>query len=230
MPGSLATLSRFLSKSGDRNLPFFKNLRRASSTKFYWDDECHKAFEELKEYSGSPKLLSQLEPWDMLHLYLDVSNRAISSVLICEVEGQQRLVYYESRVLHGGEENYLVIDKFAFTLLISVQKLKIYIESCPIQVLTDQPMKRVIISPQLSRRLITWAIEISELEIFYVPRTSIKAQALADFVIEFTAQTPQIVSGSSDIEPGTNNPEWILFVDGARNEKGSGAGILMDWP
>ncbi|GAA0170377.1 hypothetical protein LIER_24653 [Lithospermum erythrorhizon] len=56
--GCLAALSRFISKSGERNLPFFKNLRRASSTQFYWDDECNKEFEELKEYLSSPRFLS----------------------------------------------------------------------------------------------------------------------------------------------------------------------------
>ncbi|GAA0144084.1 hypothetical protein LIER_04616 [Lithospermum erythrorhizon] len=53
LTGCLATLSRFISKSGERNLPFIKNLRRASSTKFYWDDEFGKAFEELEEYLSS---------------------------------------------------------------------------------------------------------------------------------------------------------------------------------
>ncbi|GAA0157622.1 hypothetical protein LIER_14851 [Lithospermum erythrorhizon] len=45
----LVALRRFISKSGERNLPFFKNLRKASPTKkIHWDDECNKAFEDLK--------------------------------------------------------------------------------------------------------------------------------------------------------------------------------------
>ncbi|GAA0182962.1 hypothetical protein LIER_30466 [Lithospermum erythrorhizon] len=79
LTGCLVALSRFISKSGERNLPFFKNLRRASSTKFYWDDECNKAFEELNEYLGdSPKLLSQAEQGKVLQLYLAVSNGAVN--------------------------------------------------------------------------------------------------------------------------------------------------------
>ncbi|GAA0153495.1 hypothetical protein LIER_11718 [Lithospermum erythrorhizon] len=58
LTGCLAALSRFISKSGERNLSFFKNLRRRSSTKFYWDDKCSKSFEALKEYLSSPRLLS----------------------------------------------------------------------------------------------------------------------------------------------------------------------------
>ncbi|GAA0167651.1 hypothetical protein LIER_22534 [Lithospermum erythrorhizon] len=76
LTGCLVALSRFISKSGERNLPFFGNLRRALNINFYWDDECNKAFEELKEYLGSAKLLSQPEPEETLHLYLAMSDGA----------------------------------------------------------------------------------------------------------------------------------------------------------
>ena len=35
-------------------------------------------------------------------------------------------------------------------------------------------------------RLIQWAVELSEFDIRYQPRHAIKAQALADFIAEFT--------------------------------------------
>ncbi len=37
-------------------------------------------------------------------------------------------------------------------------------------------------------QLIQWSIELSEFDIDYRPRTTIKAQALADFVAEFTSK------------------------------------------
>ncbi|GAA0143844.1 hypothetical protein LIER_04433 [Lithospermum erythrorhizon] len=33
----LAALSRLISKSGEQNLPFFKNLRKVSTNKFRWN-------------------------------------------------------------------------------------------------------------------------------------------------------------------------------------------------
>ena len=39
---------------------------------------------------------------------------------------------------------------------------------------------------EAARRLVLWAIELSEFDIRYRPRTSIKAQALADFIVEST--------------------------------------------
>lgn len=46
LTGRTTTLSRFISKSVDRSLPFFKVLRKAS--KFTWDEACDQAFLELK--------------------------------------------------------------------------------------------------------------------------------------------------------------------------------------
>ncbi|GAA0150113.1 hypothetical protein LIER_09124 [Lithospermum erythrorhizon] len=132
-----------------QSLREYKDIQTLTG-KFYWDEEYDKYFEELKEYLGSPKLLSQPEPGETLQLYLTVSEGGVSSVLIHEAEEKQRPIYYVSRVLHGSKENYLVIDKFAFASVISERKQKIYFESHPIQVVTDHPMNRVITSPQLS--------------------------------------------------------------------------------
>ena len=65
----------------------------------------------------------------------------------------------------------------------------------------------------------------------YKPRTSIKGQVLADFVAEFQGKVSEI---------GPTNPlksdvssvltEWKLFVDGASNAMGSGAGVVLISP
>ncbi|GAA0150508.1 hypothetical protein LIER_09435 [Lithospermum erythrorhizon] len=78
----LAALSRFISKSGDRNLSFFKKIRQASKEPFIWDAECAEAFAELKEYLRSPKLLTRPEGTEELQLYLAVSEGAVSNVLV----------------------------------------------------------------------------------------------------------------------------------------------------
>ncbi|GAA0173014.1 hypothetical protein LIER_26719 [Lithospermum erythrorhizon] len=57
----------------------------------------------------------------------------------------------------------------------SACKLKPYFELHPTAVITDQPLKRILTSPTLSRRMTTWAVELSEFNINYVPRKSIKA-------------------------------------------------------
>ncbi|GAA0158536.1 hypothetical protein LIER_15534 [Lithospermum erythrorhizon] len=148
--GCLAALSRFISKSGDRNLPFFKKICQASKELFLWDSECERAFEELKDYLGSPKLLTRPEGVEELQLYLAVSEGAMSSVLVREEGGTQRPIYYVSHVLHGAEESYPLIEKFVFAIVVTARRLKAYFESHPIKVLTDQPIKRIMSNPTLT--------------------------------------------------------------------------------
>ena len=48
----MASLGRFISKFGERALPFFKIMKR--SDPFKWTPEVAKAFEDLKKYLASP--------------------------------------------------------------------------------------------------------------------------------------------------------------------------------
>ena len=44
---------------------------------------------------------------------------------------------------------------------------------------------------EAARRLIQWAVELSEFNVWYRPREVIKAQVLADFIVEFTPTSDQ---------------------------------------
>lgn len=54
--GQLATLSRFLSKSVEKSLPFCHILKKAEA--FEWTKEYQKAFDDLKSYLSSFHVLS----------------------------------------------------------------------------------------------------------------------------------------------------------------------------
>ncbi|GAA0171165.1 hypothetical protein LIER_25262 [Lithospermum erythrorhizon] len=95
-------------------------------------------------------------------------------------------------------------------MVMSARKLKIYFEAHTIKVITDQPLKRILANLALSGRLTICAIELSKFEISYEPRTSIKAQALADFIIEGTTRTLSEVSGLSQ-QHQEPLPEWMLY-------------------
>ena len=56
-----------------------------------------------------------------------------------------------------------------------------------------------------------------------MPRAAIKARALADFIAEFTG------SGQST-EENTDDLQWDMYIDGASNKSGSGAGVVIRTP
>ena len=73
-------------------------------------------------------------------------------------------------------------------------------------------MKQVLHKPETSGMLMTWAIELSEFDIRYRPKTAIKGQVLADFVMEFTSAEP-----ARDAQAKTDLSTWKLSVDGVSN-------------
>ncbi|XP_074377060.1 uncharacterized protein LOC141718580 [Apium graveolens] len=64
----------------------------------------------------------------------------------------------------------------------------------------DQPLRNILHSPKASGRLIKWAIEFGKFDIKYKPRTAIKAQALAYFMVKRTI-SDQEVGGQEIVTP-----------------------------
>ncbi|GKU94475.1 hypothetical protein SLEP1_g7971 [Rubroshorea leprosula] len=148
--GRIAALHRFISKSTDKCLPFFKVLRTAAQ----------------KDETGKPQK---------------------------EMGKQQQLVYYASKVLQGAEQRYPIVEKAALA----------------------------VVKPECFGRLIKWAVELREFQIAFQQRSAIRAQALVDFVVEYT---------SNQVEPNSEVETWTLYVDGSSNSKGSGAGAVLTGP
>ncbi|KAM2418087.1 hypothetical protein EV1_024660 [Malus domestica] len=104
-----AALNRFLSRSTNQCKLFFKAIKRAQRDK--WDEECEKAFQDLKKYLTSPLLLSKLEAAEDLYIYLAVSEVAVSSALIQKELEAQLLVFYTSKALLDAKTRYPKIKK-----------------------------------------------------------------------------------------------------------------------
>ena len=101
------------------------------------------------------------------------------------------------------------MEKLILALVTAARKLRPYFQDHTIKIST---MKQVLHKPETFRRLMKWAIELSEFDIRYKPKTVIKGQILADFVMEFTsAGLAEATQLTSDL------PIWRLSVDGAAN-------------
>lgn len=194
----------------------------------------------MKAHLGQLPTLSVPQAGEVLYLYLATSQYAVSAVLIREDdEGVQRPVYYVSKMLQRAELRYTMTEKIVLALVNAARRLRQYFQAHPIVVLTNQPVKQVLLKPEASGRLMKWAVELGKHDISYKSKTVIKAQALADFICEMPMEmsTPELNSGG-DTEGLTSGitlgeavqKKSILFVDGASNEEGSGAGILLTSP
>ena len=120
----LATLGIFISISWEKCFPFFKALKQVKD--FIWNDESQKTFEELKKYMAKPPLLAKPIADEVLYLYLAVSDKAISAILVKYKETVQKSIYYVSKTLHSTELNYSAIEKFALAMITTLRKLRPY--------------------------------------------------------------------------------------------------------
>ena len=202
----------------DKCLPFFKTLKQA----FAWNDECEAAFQDLKRYLSNPPLLSPLKEGENLYLYLAVSTTAVNATLIREEAKKQLPAYYVSQAFQGAESNYPRIEKIAFALIVASRKLRQYFQANPILVMTDQPIRKSMNKLEAAGRMIQWAIEFSQFDIKYLPRTAIKAQALANFIAEFTF--PEEGNTTNDAK------RWTIQTDGSSAQKKGGVGVVITTP
>ena len=190
--------------------------------KFTWDEKCEEAFTQLKQYLTTPPVLTKPDVGDVLSLYVAVSPAAVSSVLIKEYRSEQKPIFYTSRSITGPETRYPTLEKMALAVVEAARKLRPYLQSHSVEVLTYQPLRTILHNTNRSRRLTKWAIELGELDITYKNRTPAKSQVLADFLVELALELEQDLA--------LPNPNWTLHVDGSSTNKGSGAGVQLQSP
>jgi hypothetical protein len=55
------------------------------------------------------------------------------------------------------------------------------------RVLTEYPLKKVLQKPDLSGRLMNWAVKLGQFDIEFHPWTAVKGQVLGDFLVDLAA-------------------------------------------
>ena len=88
--------------------------------------------------------------------------------------------------------------------------------------MTDHLLKKAMNKLEAVGRLIQWAVKLSEFDIKYQPRHAVKAQALADFILEFTPSY-------DDLEV-VEDKKWIIPVDGLSTQHAGGIKVVSQSP
>ncbi|KAF8100246.1 hypothetical protein N665_0228s0001 [Sinapis alba] len=164
--GRIAALNRFISRSTHKCLPFYQLLR--NNKRFEWDARYEDAFQDLKEYLSTPPILAKPEDRETLYLYIFVSTSAVSSVLVREDRGEQRPIFYTSKIFDDAETRYSPLEKLALAVVVASRKLRPYFQSHTIHVLTNHPLRLILHSPSQSARMAKWAVELSD---YLCPKT-----------------------------------------------------------
>jgi hypothetical protein len=91
-----------------------------------------------------------------------------------------------------------------------------------ISVVTDYPLGDILRNQDATVRISKCAVELGALNIDFKPRTTIKSQALVDFMVEWR---------ENQLPTPTERPEhWVMYFDGSLKLECAGAGVLLISP
>ncbi|GJZ44647.1 reverse transcriptase domain-containing protein [Tanacetum coccineum] len=165
------SLCGFLSKSAEKSLPFFKTLKNCTKkSDFQWTPEAEEAFKQMKKLIAELPTLTAPREREELIIYLAAAKEAISAVLMTDREGRQIPVYFVSRTLRGPEVNYTPMEKLVLALLSASKRLKRYFQAHTVVVITNQPIKQLLSSSEISGRMLKWKFELEGYDIQYRPK------------------------------------------------------------
>ena len=128
---------QFISRLGEKGLPFFKLLKNAGN--FEWTEEAEKAFRKLKEYLASSLVMTPPKDKEDMMLYITATKNVVSTTIVVEREEPghtykvQRPVYYISEVLTESKVRYPHVQKLLYAVLILSRKLRHYFHEHKLQ-------------------------------------------------------------------------------------------------
>nr|AAV43984.1 putative polyprotein [Oryza sativa Japonica Group]AAV44059.1 hypothetical protein [Oryza sativa Japonica Group] len=208
MIGKINFVRRFISNLSGRLEPFTPLLRLKADQQFTWGAEQQKALDNIKEYLSSSPVLIPPQKGIPFRLYLSAGEKSIGSVLIQELEGKERVVFYLSRRLLDAETRYSPVEKLCLCLYFSCTRLRHYLLSNECTVICKADVVRYMLSaPILKGRIGKWIFSLTEFDLRYESPKAIKGQAIADFIVEHRDDS----IGSVEIAP------WTLFFDGSND-------------
>lgn len=155
---------RFIKDFSKVAKPLCKLLQK--NAQFEFDDECMKAFEELKKKLITALVIVALD-WDRpFELMCDASNYAVGVVLGQRHQKIFHPIYYERKTLADVQLNYTTIEKELLVVVLAFDKFRAYIVGTKVIVFTDHlAIKHLIAKKDSKPRLIRWILLLQEFDL-----------------------------------------------------------------
>ncbi|PKI64754.1 hypothetical protein CRG98_014886 [Punica granatum] len=204
----------------------------ANARAIEWDDDCQKAIDDIKTYLVQSSVLVPPTPGRPLIRYLTVRQQSLGCMLGQEDEftRAEHAIYYLSKKFTEGESNYPEIEKMRCALVWVMQRLRQYTLYHTIRLLSKVgPLKYILGSPSSMRNIAKRRYQLMEYDVEYIPRTSVKGQAIADHLAEFPIEDDTPINSDFpdeeilQVDEEEDGTAWKMYFDGAVNSTGSDA-------
>ncbi|XP_058445611.1 uncharacterized protein K02A2.6-like [Malaya genurostris] len=165
-----------------------------NNTKYVWDENCNKAFEESKSLLLSTNFLEFYDPEKPIVIISDASGYGLGGVLAHIIEGIEKPVCFTSCSLNSAQKSYPILHLEALALVTTIKKFHKYLFGKKFQIYTDhKPLvgifgktgKNSIYVTRLQRYILE--LSIYDFDIQYRPSHKM---GNADFCSRFPLETP----------------------------------------
>jgi hypothetical protein len=177
---------------------------------------------------GSPEQVHLPTRGERTTLFQAPETHVVSSAIVVQrgeeghAFGVQKPVYFISEVLSESKVRYPAVQKLLYAILIASTKLHHYFNEYKITVVTNFLLADILHNQDATGRISKWAVELGALSIDFKPRTTIKSQALVDFMAEWR---------ENQVPTPADKPEhWTMYFDGSLKLDGGSAGVLLISP
>ncbi|KAA3479843.1 RNA-directed DNA polymerase (Reverse transcriptase), Ribonuclease H [Gossypium australe] len=178
-----------------------------------------------------------------LILYLTIFDNSMGYVLgqHDETRKKEKAIYYLSKKFTECEMRYSPIEKLCCVLVWTTRRLRQYMLYHTTWLISKlDPLKYMMESTALNRRMARWQILLSEFDIVYVNQKAVKGSAIADFLasraldnyepLNFDIPNEDFMFVAATEEDTLEDCPWKLNFDGASNAVGNGVGAILISP
>ena len=147
-------------------------------------------------------------PGRPLLLYLSVSDIALGCMLAqVDDSGKERAIYYLSKRMLEYECKYIMIERLCLALIWATRRLRHYVIEYSILLVSRlDPLRYLFDRPVLTGRLMRWLVLLTEFDIQYMTRKSVKGSIVADHL----ASLP--VSDDRPIDDDFPNEQFVSMT------------------
>ena len=124
--------SEFLKRKSELCSPLYALTKK--NVKFHFDDQCMKAFLEIKEKLLSAPVLTLPNMAEKFILESDASTLGLASLIYQNYDGKKHIVGYFSRTLKSYERNYSSYTLELLSLVESVMHFSVYLLAKPFEI------------------------------------------------------------------------------------------------
>ncbi|XP_028082845.1 uncharacterized protein LOC114284155 [Camellia sinensis] len=136
--GKVPYLRRFIPALTEITFSFGALLKE--NHKFEWLQEHQQAFDMVKKALTSPFTMITPQLEKPLLLYLTSTSWSIGALLVLDINGIEKPIYYINRKVNGAELRYTPIERHCLALIFTAQKLHHYFLPHPIQAIKSQAL------------------------------------------------------------------------------------------